>query len=184
MEAASGEVTAGVGLSFGHLPCRVGVGIRRAQFGAGQVGGQPPPHLRRSDREGRQRTHIAGGTAGFDDNAERHIQRCLGEDLQRRTNRQAVQSGHHGSIDRVLDRHACVVGDAVSDCVQRRGSAVQWQPPQSIRPPVRNQVGGRHLEQRRLGEGPFGTEISDAGHTPTLMARDPEQSLRHSSELS
>ena len=63
--AASGEVTAGVGLAVGHLPRRVGVGVRRPQFGVRQVGGQPLPHLRRRHREGRQRAHVAALRPGL-----------------------------------------------------------------------------------------------------------------------
>ena len=43
-----------------------------------------------------------------------------------------------------------------------------------------HQAGGRHLQQSRLGEGPFGTEVSDAGHAHNPNGRAfPERALRH-----
>ncbi len=72
----------GVDASVGHLLGGIGIGIRGPQFGVGQVGGHPLPHLGRRDAEGRERPHVRGAAAGFDDDAERDVQRGFGEYLQ------------------------------------------------------------------------------------------------------
>jgi hypothetical protein len=147
-----------------HLLRRVGIGIGRAKLDSGQVGGQPPSHLRRGDREGGQRAHVGGGKTLFDDDAEGHIQRQLGKHLQRRPDRQAVQGGRHRTVDRILDRHAGVSGRAVADGIESSGRAVDRETPHGIRAVLRNHAGVDHLQQRRIGEGPFGAEIRDACH--------------------
>ena len=126
----------------------------------------------------------AAARLGFDDDAERHVQRCLGEHLQRRTDGQAVQGGR-SPIRRSSSRSARMRSSATpsrtaSSAAACSPSATAARPPAS----VRDQAGGRHLQQSRLGEGPFGTEVSDAGHAATLMARDPDRALRHIRDLS
>ena len=63
----------------------VGVGVgRHAARRCGQIGGQPAPHLRGGHRERGHGRHVGGRGARLDDDAERHVERELGEDLQRR----------------------------------------------------------------------------------------------------
>ena len=85
---------------------------------------QPAPDLRGCHRERGDGTHIGGVLVVGDDDAERDIQRELAEDLQRWPEREAVQRRQHRALDRVLDRHARVVGLAGAHGVQR--GQVYW----------------------------------------------------------
>ena len=89
--AASGDVTAASTSPVGHLSRGVGVGVRGPQFGAGQMGGEPLPHLRRGHREGRQRAHVGGAAAGLTTmlNATSSVvsaNTCSGEPMARLSN--------------------------------------------------------------------------------------------------
>ncbi len=154
----------GVDVAVGDLLRGVGVGVRGAQLGGGQMGGQPAPHLGRGDREGGQRAHVGGRATRLHDNAERHVQRQLGEHLQRRSDRQTVQGRHDRTVDRVLDRHAGVLGHAVTNRIKSSGRAVDRHRRHGSRVVLRNHAGLDHLPQRRFGERPLGTQIRDPRH--------------------
>lgn len=82
--------------------------------------------------------NLAAAPPGFDHDAERHVQRCLGEHLQAHTDGQAIQSRQHGTVDRVLDRHARIIRTAVADRSQCCGRALDRHPLQCIGPGLGN----------------------------------------------
>ncbi len=172
----------GVGTTGGHVLGRGRVGVGRHDLGRRQVLGQPCAHLGGRNGERRDRAHRIGAPIGPGDDAERHVEGEFPVDLQRCAGGQAVQRRQHGAVDGVLDRHAGEVRGAGADGGQCGRGAVH-----RLRcdvAPAGDHPRGGHLQQRRFGEGPLGSEVGDAGHGPTLSghaARKP--CVAHESKL-
>ncbi|KAB7757250.1 hypothetical protein MPHL21000_08695 [Mycolicibacterium phlei DSM 43239 = CCUG 21000] len=133
--------------------------------------GEPGAHLGGGDREGGDGGDVGGGGALAHHDRERHVKGQFGEDLQRCADGQAVEGGQHRALDGVLDGHAGVVGVAAAHGGHRVGGAVAAQRGHvggSGRP--RDEPGGHHLAQRRLGERSLWAQVGDARHAPTLSA--------------
>ena len=73
--------------------------MRRYQLRIGEMRGQPASHLRRSDGERRHASHLFGCYPRPGHDAEGHIQRQFGVDLQWRTGGQTIQGGKHAAFD-------------------------------------------------------------------------------------
>ena len=120
---------------------------------------------------------IGGRCARPHDDAERDVERQLGEDLQRRarwrgcpgwaapsprsSSRSARRRSRRRRRGRLPARPGCCRSATGRRSASRRGP--------SRRPNI--------LHQCRLGEGPSRTEIGDAGHGPTLSGRPRTRSL-------
>ena len=163
----------GVGATVGDVMRGRRVGVGGHQLRLGQVGRQPVPHLGGRDREGGHRAHVRGGCPGPDHDREGHVEGQLGEDLQPRPGGQAVQGRQYGSLDRVLDRHAGVVGVVGPDRRQCGRGALGGDGHEVRCAVVGDHALRRHPEQCRLGEGSFRSEVGDAGHVSTLSGRWP-----------
>ena len=91
---------------------------------SGRFVGQPLPNLRGGDRKRRDGRDLCGRDAGPRDDAERDVEDVFGVDLQRAARGQAVERRQHRAFDRVLDRHARVVGGAGANGRKRGSRAV------------------------------------------------------------